>query len=338
MNTFAFIVHPITIAQLKDFWPLIRVVPDFIIKTSLKNLPPFKVSHIKGVRSAQGKEVQGYFIACPLLPKQMLDLQESFVLEKIISAAHIAERLGANIVGLGGYTSIIGDKGQTIADNLKIPVTSGNTYTAWSVFEAIYRMAKVKNIDLKKSHLAIIGATGSIGSLCTRKLSEYVAKITVTARHRDKLEQLKEIILNLNGLEVNIEEEVHKAVKDADIIITTTSAPEALLNIEELKSGALVCDVSVPKNIAGRENPRRDISLIDGGLIKLPNPSDFGVDTGLPKDMVYACVAETMLLTLEGRFINYSLGDNINLDKMEEIANIAVQHGFEVWVPEAPLL
>ena len=338
MNTFAFIVHPITIEQLKNFWPLIRIVPDFIIKTSLKNLPPFKVSHIKSVRSIQGKEIQGYFIACPLLPKQMLDLEEGFVLEKIISAGHIAERLGAEIIGLGGYTSIVGDKGQAIANSLKIPVTSGNTYTAWSVFEAIYRMAKVKNIDLKKSHLAVIGATGSIGSLCVRKFSEYIPKITITARHRDKLERLKDTILNFNGVEVNIEEDAHTAVKNADIVITTTSAPEALQNIEELKSGALVCDVSVPKNIAGKVNPQRDISLIDGGLIKLPFATDFGVDTGLPKNTVYASVAETMLLTLEGRFMNYSLGDNINLDKMEEIADIAVRHGFEVRVPDAPLI
>lgn len=338
MNTFAFIVHPITIEQLKNFWPLIRIVPDFIIKTSLKNLPAFKVSHIRNVRSSQGKEIQGYFIACPLLPKQMLDLDEGFVLDKIISAGHIAERLGAEIVGLGGYTSIVGDKGQTIANSLKIPVTSGNTFTAWSAFEAIFRMAKAKTIDLEKSHLAVIGATGSIGSLCTRKLSEYIPKITITAKHREKLERLKETIVNLNNIEVNIEEDAHKAVKDADIIITTTSAPEALLDIQELKSGGIACDVSVPKNIVGKENPRQDVSIIDGGLIKLPFPADFGVDTGLPKDMVYACVAETMLLTLEERFADYSLGDNINMDKMEEIADIAVRNGFEVWVPDAPLL
>jgi predicted amino acid dehydrogenase len=32
------------------------------------------------------------------------------------------------------------------------------------------------------------------------------------------------------------------------------------------------------------------------------------------------------------------LGENINLDKMEEIADLATKHGFEVWVPEAPVL
>lgn len=338
MKTFAFVANPINIEQLKGFWPITRIMPDFLIKSFLKNIPPFKISHIKKVRSIQGKEIEGYFIACPLLPKQMVELEGRFVLDKIIAAGHIAERLGAKILGLGGYTSIVGDKGYTIAKNLKIPVTNGNTFTVWSVFEAMYRVAKIKNIDLKKSTLAVIGATGSIGSLCTRKLSYYVPKITITAKDRDKLERLKETIAHLNPIEVDIEEDVHKAVKDKDIVITTTSTPETLFNIEELKPNTIVCDVSIPKDIVCKKNLRQDITIIEGGLIKLPYPADFRVNTGLPKDKVYAPMAETMLLTLEEQFVNYSLGDNINLDKLEEIADIAVQHGFEVWVPEAPVL
>lgn len=338
MKTFAFLIHPITIGDVKDFWPITRIMPDRFIKSFLKMIPPFRVSRIRKVRSNQGKEIQGYFIGCPLLPKPMMELREEFILDKIISAGHIAERLGAGILGLGGYTSIVADKGHTIAKKLKIPVTSGSTFTAWSVFEAIYRMAKIKNIDIEKSTLAIVGATGSIGSLCARKLADYVEKIIITARHRDKLERLKAILHQLSPVGVIIEEDAHKAVKDADIVITTTGSPEALLDIKEFKPNTIICDVSVPRNVAGKTNSRHDISLIDGGLIKLPHPADFGVDTGLPKDIIYACMAETMLLTLEGKFKNYSLGDNINLDQMEEIADIAMQHGFQVWVPDAPVL
>jgi len=335
MVTFGFVVHPTSIEQLKDFWPATKILPDFILKTWLKSLPPFKISRVSGVRSIQGKEIQGFLIGCPLLPQQMLELNENFVLDKIIRTGRLAERLGAHILGLGGYTSIVGDKGYTIAKNLKIPVTSGNSLTAWSVFEAIYRTAKAKKIDLRKSTLAVIGATGSIGNLCTKKLSDYTAKIIITARHRDKLEKLKETLNHLNRVEVVVEQNAHQAVKDADIVVTTTSAPEALLKIEEFKPGAIVCDVSIPKNVNGRKENRPDVTLIDGGLIKLPFSANFGVDTGLPKDIIYASMAETMLLALEENLVSYSLGDNINIDKLEEIANIAARHGFEVWVPEA---
>jgi predicted amino acid dehydrogenase len=338
MKTFAFIVHPISIKQVKDFWPPTRLMPDFLLKSLLKNTPPFKVSQIKRVRSIQGKETEGYFINCPLLPQQMLDLDEKFVLNKIIAGGHIAEKLGASILGLGGYTSVVADKGYSVAQNLKVPVTTGNTLTAWSVFEAIYRFAKHKNIDLKKSTLAVIGATGSIGSLCTRKFCDYVAKIIITARHRDKLERLKADIQRFYPINIIIGEDAHQVVKEADIVITTTSAPEAILSIEEFNPKSIVCDVSVPKNITTRENPNSDITVIDGGLIKLPYSADFGVDTGLPEDIIYACMAETMLLALEERWVSYSLGDNLNLDKMEEIADMAAKHGFTVWVPGAPIL
>jgi predicted amino acid dehydrogenase len=49
-------------------------------------------------------------------------------------------------------------------------------------------------------------------------------------------------------------------------------------------------------------------------------------------------MAEAILLTFEGRFVSHSLNEETNPDNLEEIADIAVQHGFEVWVPEAPVL
>jgi len=337
MDKFGFIGHPI---EIKDFYKLnsaIRFIPNKILESSLKWIPPFKVSEIRGIRSTTGKEIGGFLIGCPLLPKQMLELDEDFVLQKIIAAGKIAERLGAEIIGLGGYTSIVGDKGYTIAENLKTPVTSGNSYTAYSTCEAVCRMGRAKNLDLKTSTVAVIGATGSIGSLCTKKLSECVGKIIINARHRAKLESLQEEVHNRKLAEVTVEEITKRAVKNADIVITTTSAPEALFDIEDLKLGAIVCDVSVPKNIAGRNNPKSGITIIEGGLIKLPYPPDFGVDIGLPQGIVYACMAETMLLTLEGKFVSYSLGDAIGLDKLDEIAAIGFKHGFEVFLPNIPL-
>ena len=259
----------------------------------------------------------------------MLDSEESFVLNKIISAGLLAQQLGAKIIGLGGYTAIVADKGLTVAKSLKMPVTTGKALTAWTVFEAIYRVARAKKIPLQESSLAIIGAGGSLGYLCAGKLSEYIPKITIADGNREKLYHLKERLLNLKPIEILIEDNVPNAVKNANIIINATRSPEALFNLNELKSGAIVCDVSASWNIADNFNNRSDITIIKGGLIKLPNAD---------KNFIHASLAETMLLTLEEKFTSYSLGDNINLDKLEEIANLAVRHGFEVWVPEAPVL
>lgn len=82
----------------------------------------------------------------------------------------------------------------------------------------------------------------------------------------------------------------------------------------------------------------KNIGSIQAGLIKLPHPENFDINLGLDKGLIPASLAETILLTMDGKFTNYSFGDNINPDKMEEIADIAARHGFEIWVPQAPVL
>jgi predicted amino acid dehydrogenase len=59
---------------------------------------------------------------------------------------------------------------------------------------------------------------------------------------------------------------------------------------------------------------------------------------GLPKGTISASLAETMLLTFEEKIASYFLTDSLNADRLEEIADIAVRHGFEVWAPQAPIL
>jgi predicted amino acid dehydrogenase len=259
-------------------------------------------------------------------------LETEFVIDRIVGAGKIAERLGAGILGLGGYTSIVGDKGHTVASRLSMAVTSGSAMTAWSAVEAIRRLAEQRGVDPGRSTLAVIGASGSIGSLCTKVLAHSVGKVIINARHRDRLERLRDDIAKSCATEVNVELDAHKAVAAADLVITTTSAPDALFSAEELKPGSIVADVSVPKNISKVEHSRDDLTIVDGGRVKLPGQPEFSVDIGLSRGVVYACMAETMALALEHRLENFSLGDNISPAKVEEIGRIGQKHGFDVWL------
>ncbi len=56
---------------------------------------------------------------------------------------------------------------------------------------------------------------------------------------------------------------------------------------------------------------RDDVLLIEGGLVDVPGEVDFGLDFGLPPGKAYACMAEAMVLALEGRCESYSLGRQI---------------------------
>ena len=181
---FGFVVHPPTLRHVRKAMPAMRFIPDGIVVSLIKLQKPYLISRVRKVSSVLGYEVQGFFVVCPLLPKQMLELDTESVLARIVGAGRIAERLGAKILGLGAYTSIVGDKGVTVASRLSIAVTSGSAMTAWSAVEAIRRLAARRGVDPGGSTLAVIGASGSIGSLCTKVLAPSVRKVIITARTR----------------------------------------------------------------------------------------------------------------------------------------------------------
>lgn len=124
MEKFAFILHPLSLQDMEHLSPLMRYIPNPIIEACLKMKKPFKVSHITGIKSPYA-EAEGWFIGCPLTAKQMVELPEEFVMDRIIESGKVAQELGAKIVGLGAFTSIVGDAGITVAKNLDIAVTSG---------------------------------------------------------------------------------------------------------------------------------------------------------------------------------------------------------------------
>src|SRR5687768_4540799 len=140
MDTFAFIIHPINPKRdVSRKYPLLgKILSERQINFFSTFFPPVYISEINGIKSeATGKEIKGWFIACPFTPKRMLELPEQAVYRKIIQTGHMAERLGADILGLGAYTSVVGDAGITIAKSLNVPVTTGDSYTIAIAVEAI---------------------------------------------------------------------------------------------------------------------------------------------------------------------------------------------------------
>ncbi len=64
--------------------------------------------------------------------------------------------------------------------------------------------------------------------------------------------------------------------------------------------------------------------------MEVPGEPDFGMDFGYPPGKSYACMAETMILTLEGRFEDYTLGKELKIERVKEINALAKKHGFRV--------
>lgn len=331
MEKFAFILHPLEVRDVQRKFKFVEKFPDPFTEKLLKIAPAFKLSDITGVRSSQGKEIEGNFILCPLTSQQMLNLPLEFVLKKIIQAGKLAQKQGAKIVGLGAFTSVVGDAGITIAKHLDIAVTSGNSYTVATALQGTKKAAEIMEIDLSKAQVVIVGATGSIGRTCAHILAPDVKYLTLVARDEKKLTKIANELLQENGTAVNISTDTKKAIKKADIIIAVTGSAEAIIQPQDLKPGAVVCDVARPRDVSRQvAQERKDVLVIEGGVVEVPGEVDFHFNFGFPEKTAYACMAETMILSLEGRYENFTLGREITVKQVEEIAALAKKHGFKL--------
>jgi hypothetical protein len=51
---------------------------------------------------------------------------------------------------------------------------------------------------------------------------------------------------------------------------------------------------------------------------------------GLPKNVIYACLAETIVLALEGRFEVFTIGRDTEWEKVKEIYKLGLKHGMKL--------
>ena len=334
MDSFAFISHPIDPKRdIARKYPLLaRVVNDWIIYRVAPFWPAVYLSEVEGIVSAStGKQVKGWLIACPLTPKHFLQLPEKRVYRKIIETGRLAEKLGAKILGLGAYTSVVGDAGRTVAQRLDIPVTTGDAYTVSIAVQAIERAAQEMGIPLVGATAAVVGATGAIGRACAAMLSRSVGELYLVARRQADLNALQEQLVTA-GCRARLHSSTQMDVlREAQLILTVTSAMDTVIEPEDLQPGCVICDVAQPRDVSARVAAMRDdVLVIDGGMVQVPGKVDFHFDFGYPPQKAYACMAETMALTLEGRFEDYTIGKEINLERVEEITHIALKHGFQL--------
>ena len=238
--------------------------------------------------------------------------------------------MGAKILGLGGFTSVVGDAGLTISKNLDIPVTTGDSYTIATAVDGALIAARQMGINPAAATAAVVGATGSIGKVCAQRLGPHVGKIILIGRNLENLGQVQTLVKQQGQPEVQISTRMQD-LQQADLVLTVTNAIHSVIEPHHLKSGAVICDVARPRDVSRQVVAERDdILVIEGGMVKIPGNVNFNFDFGFPPGMAFACMAETITLALEGRYKNYTLGKNITTAQVQTMSDMAAKHGFQV--------
>jgi acetylornithine/succinyldiaminopimelate/putrescine aminotransferase/predicted amino acid dehydrogenase len=381
---FAFLMHPLEYANAVDLDPSLAYLDAASLQEVVRNVSglvePFVVSQGRVV-SATGATIYGEFITLPRTAEELATMRKKEAIDYVRGALHLARDRGAELVGLGAFTSIVTVGGLSVAEE-GVPVTTGNSYTAVASAEATRKaLALVGELHDKAPTAAIVGATGAIGRAMAMLLAEDVGKLILVGNPHSSSRMVRDRLLaracdvvrfvaachaagaafqrrtfaaevlthlgepgvSATGVAIAetvarleqtgwlvLTQETKPAVRAARVVVTATSATGTLVSPEDLQPHAVVCDVSRPANV-GREvqDARPDVLVIDGGVIGVPAGSalsSFGLGDGL----VYACMAETMMLTLDGHLQNTSLGADLSSETLRQLRALADKHGFQV--------
>ena len=331
MERFAFLIHPIELDDLYRKYKILKFLPRAVVEALASKLSPSIVSKIENVRGNKSL-AEGLFIGVPLTSRMMMRYPEKKVINKIIEAGKIAEAEGAKILGLGAYTSVVGDAGETIAKNLNIAVTTGNTYTVAAAMEGVEESCRLLNKKISECEAAVVGANGSIGKVCAEIILRQVNTLNLIGRDINKLEELKSYLLSIfPDKEIRTSISISEGITNSDVVITVTSSINEVIKPEYIKLGAIVCDVARPRDVAKSvQEKRKDVLVIEGGVIEVPKGLNFNFNYGFPEGLTYACMAETMILALEKRYENFSIGRDMDVKKVDEIRELAAKHGFKL--------
>ncbi len=178
-----------------------------------------------------------------------------------------------------------------------------------------------------------MGQPARLGQPAPRILAKEVHTVILASTDLVKLNILKRRIeLETPDVQVLSAVDANTLIGECDLIITATSATGGrILDITKCRSGAVIYDVARPPNVSRDEAELRpDVLVVEGGEVVFPGNINFGYDFRLPANTAFACLAETAVLAMEGRFERFTIGRDLSLARIHEIHELFYKHKFHI--------
>jgi len=192
---FGFIAHARGVGELRKLFLLrhaISLIPfkssKVILSRSLEEGLVKDVYTYRKVYSPQQTSCNGKVFCVFLTPEQLLGNQTRAV-ELVVEACCQAERWGAEIVGLGAMTAVIGSRGKEINAHSPVPATTGNSLTVYSSLKAFKEIVRKLEIDLSEHKIVIVGFPGSITLAIAKSLLKEGLNLVLVSRRQTRFLQ-----------------------------------------------------------------------------------------------------------------------------------------------------
>ncbi len=325
MKKLAFLIHARETADITRRFPFAQFIPDKWVEGSIKRLSGRMGFTICSRFDVFG-EVTGYLLGVILTGEQMMTLPLKTVRKRILDCALFAQdELGVDVIGLGALIPPRTGAGKWIAEHEKVrtSVTHGDHYTVAISVEGIERLMDLRQFNLKRDTIAVVGAYGLIGEALCRILARKMRCLILVGTNVKKLEKLKERVGD--GAQIGISTDL-MSIRQANFIVTATNHTGSLIGPEHVKHGAIIYDIAQPMNASpALLKARPDLTRVDGAYASI-NGIKLGFRMGPPKGSTFACLAETIMQALAGN-TEHHVGA-IDLGHVKKTETWAEEYGF----------
>jgi predicted amino acid dehydrogenase len=336
----AFLIHPMTVKDVTEARRFAWMrglqtrgwISDALVRRLTRFVRPLKIDDVGPIVTADGRRARFYLIGVPLLPDQIKGEPELAV-QRAIEAADLAANLGARVLGLGAYWSIVGNKGLDVQARSRIPITNGGAYTAGTTKDAIPKVLarlRARGVDPAMATAAVVGANGVVGFGICRTIVDGVGRLIMVGTDQERLDKSKTVLQSRHPSSKIATTTNLDALRDADVVFTATSSPEPVVLPQHVKPGALLFDLGRPPDVAAAVSAVPGVEVVLGGVVRLPGNPRGQLDLGYGDGLVPACLAETVILALDGDFSRTSLGDRTKAENVDYFVRRANEIGFEV--------
>ncbi|MFD3003015.1 hypothetical protein ACFS7Z_21805 [Pontibacter toksunensis] len=336
--TFAAIGHQDSWGKITQFVNMIRqeeanpALLEDKVKEVYTYIPPQKLFDVE-INSPVTDAVNGFYIETFISPDELGPSHLWQNVKKVKAACQKAVQMGADVVALGGFTSIILESGAANISYLdKTAFTTGNTLTTAFITDGVEKAVRVRNKRLGELTLLIIGSTGDIGSACAAYFSGKAKQMLLTARQPGPLKK-QEVELVQAGISCSSSTDTQSLLPLADIVICVASSLLPGTYLDLLRDDAIVCDAGYPKNLQVPVNLKNQF-FFSGGMGRVSEGYSIVQDEyrrifydfPLP-NISHGCLLEAIVLALAGNATSYSSGKgNITTNSMHQMLELAGKH------------
>ena len=281
------------------------------------------IDELPGLESRLQARAEGRLYEIPMDSLAILE-DPGRALEYMRQAVDLASDWGAKIIGLGSMTGIVGGHGTDLAEYANVSVTTGNSLTVYAAVQNLLGACRAVDLDLSEEVVAVVGIPGSIATAAAAMLASRCKTLLLVGRRSSN-----RALAIASRLNAELTTDIAGALSRARVVLSATSSG-GCIDQRWLRPGSLVSDVGVPTDVVGGRPLRDDCLVLTGGLSQAPDTMSlesqylFFHNGSLP-----SCLGETIVLALENRMENFSLGRNLDCARIEEIGRLAESHGFD---------